>query len=347
MKSQLITFSIIFTTIAPGILATTHFSLYIALPSFILGLVIAYLTYLLVNVKWNYEGLYGYARDFHPFNGYIFLVSWITSYYLYTIYTAIYIPYYVLNLDGLTPIIISIVVETVAVISLLTNFVYLFPIVAFSQFLLALPFGWKIGTGITPEIPSLFLNILSSSLIIVCITLSTFLGDKKEKSVYILISTFIGGGILLYSSFLIPSYLTIYANAIGNFGLILAEFYMLRNLFYAINKEKIIKYLAILAIPLVGLGNINYTIFYDYLIVPSVTLLYVSLFSSFLSVFKYFSKFYIRFLGILALMLFIYGDYNVISSSKGPLLVDGILALISSIIVSSLLYLRKKKVLFF
>jgi len=343
MRNEIITFSIIFTTVAPAILATTHLSIYVAFPSFLLGLIIAYLTYLLVNKKWDYEGLYGYAKDVHPLNGYIFLVSWLVSYYLYTIYTAIYIPYYVLNLDGLSASLLSVILEIIAVFSLLSNFLYIFPIIAFSQFILALPIGWKLGLGITPTIPSLFFNILSSSLIVVCITLSTFIKADRKYSPFILYSVLIGGIMLLYSSFLVPSIIATYASAISNFGLIIAEFLMIRNLLSAINVSKTIKILAVLSIPLVALGNINYTLFYNSLIVPSVTLLYLSLFSSFLSVFKYFRAIAIRTLGVITLALFAYGCYNVISISKGYLFYEAITALFASVILGILIGRRKIK----
>ena len=339
MKDEIITFSIIFTTIAPGILATTHLSI----SSFLLGLVIAYLTYLLVNKKWDYEGLYGYAKDVHPLNGYVFLVSWLISYYLYTIYTAIYIPYYVLNLDGLSASLLSVIIEIIVVASLLSNFLYIFPIIAFSQLVLALPIGWKFGLGTTPAIPSLFFNILSSSLIVVCITLSTFIKADKKYSPFILYSVLIGGIMLLYSSFLVPSALATYASAISNFGLIMAEFLMIRNLLSSINMGKTVKILAFLSIPLVALGNINYTFFYNSLIVPSVTLLYVSLFSSFLSVFKYFRSITIRAFGVISLALFSYGCYNVISISKGYLFYEAVIALLASVILSILIGRRKIK----
>ncbi|BFI74571.1 hypothetical protein [Sulfurisphaera ohwakuensis] len=342
MKNEIIIFSIIFSTIAPAILATTHLSIYVALPTFLLVLVIAYLTYLLVNVKWDYKGLYAYAQDFHPLIGYIFLASWLGSYYPYTIYTAIYIPYYVLNLDGITAVIISLIVEVIVIVALLTSFYYIFPIIAFSQLALVLPFGWKLGLGVTPPIPSLFLDILSSSVIIVCITLSTFIKADKRFSNYILYSVLIGGIMLFYSSFLSPSSLAVYGEAIGNFGLIMAEFLMIKNLLSGLQRENIVKYLAIASIPLVGIGNLNYTLFYNTLIVPSVALLYVSLFLSFLSVFKYFNSLKIKILGSIALLLFIYGEYNVIATSKGYLLYEAIGALILSILIGISVYSKRK-----
>ncbi|MEM3204404.1 MAG: hypothetical protein QW232_09350 [Saccharolobus sp.] len=342
-KSNLIIFSIILSTLAPGILATLHLSFFITLPSILLGGIIAYLTYLLVNVKWDYQGLYAYARDFHPLFSYIFLISWIISYYLYVIYTIIYIPYYVLNLDGFSAFLVSFAISIITTGLILTDPYYAFPVIAFSQIALVIPIGWERSIGALQPIPYLFTNILSSSLLIVCITLSTFIKAEKRISWYILFSFLISSIVLLYGSFLKPSEISIYGSAMGNFGLILAEFTMIRNLFKGLNVNgNVTKILAIFSIPLSMIGNINYSTFYTTLIVPSITLLYISLFSSFISVFKYFKSFTIRIAGVIALALFLYGDYNVITTSKGYLFLESILAIVLTLIISIILYFRKK-----
>ncbi|BFI73146.1 uncharacterized integral membrane protein SSO2702 [Nanoarchaeota archaeon] len=345
MKNKIIIFTTILSTIGPAILATTHLSIYITLPSFLLALIISYLTYLLVNYKGDYTGLYGYSKDFHPLVGYIFLISWLVSYYLYTIYTAIYIPYYLLNLDGNIATMLSIIIETVIVISLLTNFYYIFPIIIFSQLFFILPFNIKLQSGNLVNIHSLFYNILSSSLILVCITLSTFFKFEKEYSKYVLYSAIIGGILLIYGSFFILSKFSIYGEAIGNFGLIMVEFLAIKDLFKGLNKEKIIKYLALLSIPIVAIGNINYNIFYNSLIAPSVTLLYLSLFLGFLSIFRYFKSYKIWILNIIALSLFIFGLYNAIISSRGHLFYESISALILSILIGSIVYVKKYNII--
>lgn len=339
-KNELILFTIILSTIPPGILATTHLSIIVTIPSFLSGLVITYLTYLLVNVKWENRGLYAYAKDFHPIAGYVFLASWLTSYYLYVIYTAVYIPYYVLNLDSTPAILLTAIIAIIVVLAVLTNPYYVFPAIAIGQLVLIIPIGWKISPGITPPLPSLFTNILSSSLIVVCITLSTFLRGDKKDSYFILLAYLIASIPLFYSSFLQYNEVAVYGEAIGNFGLILAEFTMIRNL---ISSKRIITFLAVASIPLVLLGNLNYQEFYTVLIVPSLTLLYVSLFTSFLSVFKYFKSILIKFLGGVSLALFAYGDYNVISTSKGILLVEAIVALLVALLIGTGIYLRKIK----
>ncbi|MEM3912184.1 MAG: hypothetical protein QXE55_07895 [Saccharolobus sp.] len=160
-----------------------------------------------------------------------FLISWIITYYLYLIYTIIYIPYYVLNLDGFSAFLVSFAISIITTGLILTHPYYTFPVIAFSQIALVIPIGWERSIGALQPIPYLFTNILSSSLLIVCITLSTFIKAEKRISWYILFSFLISSIVLLYGSFLKPSEISIYGSAMGNFGLILAEFTMIRNLF--------------------------------------------------------------------------------------------------------------------
>ncbi|TRN01851.1 hypothetical protein DJ527_04720, partial [Sulfolobus sp. F1] len=116
MNKGIIILSLVLTTLAPGILASLHFSPFITVFSLVLGLVIAFLTYSLINVNWDYEGLYNYVKTLKKnVLSILFLISWIISYYLYVIYTSIYVSYYVLNLDGLSATLVTLLVSLVAI----------------------------------------------------------------------------------------------------------------------------------------------------------------------------------------------------------------------------------------
>lgn len=190
-------------------------------------------------------------------------------------------------------------------------------------------------------IPELFTNILSSSLLVVCITLSTFIKGEKKYSPYIIYAVLIYGIALLYGSFLSPDLIGVYASAIGNFGLILAEFTMIRNLLFSINKIRLYRVLVLLSLPIIGIGNINYSLFYNSLIFPSVSLLYLSLFVSFLSLYKYFSSVFVRVLTTISLVLFIYGEYSIITTTKSYLFYESVIAITLSVIIALILYYRK------
>ncbi|AHC51939.1 hypothetical protein SUSAZ_08305 [Sulfolobus acidocaldarius SUSAZ] len=316
---RILLFSLIMSTLAPGILATVHFSPFISLFSIALGFDIAYITYLLVNVDWNYSGLYGYTKRLSPLVSKVFLGSWLVSYYLYVIYTPLYITYYVLNLSGLDAILLTFILVSLSSILAVTEYAYYaFPVIMLTQIVLVLPVGWKFNVSVFPtSISYLFLNILSSSLVVVCITLSTFIKGDKRFSHYILLGYGISSIFLLYGSFMMPNAISVYGTSLGNFGLILAEFLMLNNLLkheLRVKKNKIY-ILSVTAIVLSTLGTLDYEFFYIYLIYPSVMLLYLSLLLSFPSLFKFYKSLSYRFLGLLSLLPFSYGIYSVVTSS--------------------------------
>ncbi|WP_069284194.1 hypothetical protein [Saccharolobus sp. A20] len=343
MNKGIIILSLVLTTLAPGILASLHFSPFITVFSLVLGLVIAFLTYSLINVNWDYEGLYNYVKTLKKnVLSILFLISWIISYYLYVIYTSIYVSYYVLNLDGLSATLVTLLVSLVAIgLSLSKYSYYAFPAIAFSQMALVLPIGWKFSVSTVPvQLSSLFLNILSSSLVVVCITLSTFVRFERKFSFYVLLGYGISSIFLLYGSFLVQNSVAVYGTALGNIGLIFAEFFMLNNLLsHGFNvSRRTIYILGLVAVIASLIGNVNYTLFYNSLIYPSVTLLYVSLFVAFLSIFSLYRRSILHIvLGVIALTLFAYGDYSVISSARGIFFLESVTSLILIILLSILL----------
>ena len=345
MSKRLLLFTFIASTIAPGITATLHFSIYIASLSLLLALPVVLLTYFSVKTEWEEQGLYVYAKKAGFALSTTFLITWLASYYLYVIYTAIYIPYYVLNLDGIIPVFLSLVIAVSAFLLVtFTNPLYAFPVIFLVQIVFSLPIGWKIGLSSTPtNVTSLFIDILSSSLVVVCITLSTFVkGDREKDSPFILYSFLIFAIILLYGSFLVPSPITVVASSFGNYGLILAELTAINNLLRPMVKRRTLLALNSAIIPLTLIGNINYSVFYNSLIVPSVAFLYISLFIFAISTLV-FLRGVKRALPIISALLFAYGEYNVIRGSTGYLFYEALLSFLTSITILVVLY-RKNRI---
>ena len=340
MQNKLITFSFIGSTIAPAILATTHLPFPIALFSFVLAFSVVIMTYFLVRIEWKEGGLSIYVEKIGKIPYLIFVTTWIISYYLYVIYTVVYIPYYVLNLDGLGAIIYTVIISVSVYLLVITRkAIYAFPFIFFSQIALALPIGWKVSVShVSLPLTSLFTNILSSSLITVCITLSTFINGSKSFSNYIPIVYMIGGSMLFYSSFLSPNAISSYGVAIGNYGLILAELYALNNLLeYRGVTAKVRGLLNTLIIPLSLIGNLNYSLFYNTLIVPSLVSLYLSLSLVSLSSIRLLGKPLLP-VTLTSLALFIYGEYAILSSSFEAVISA---LLILSVIIIMFLFERK------
>jgi len=340
MRNKLVIFSFIGSTIAPAILATTHFPFPIALFSFILAFSVVIMTYFLVKVEWKEGGLSIYVERIGKIPYLVFIVSWITSYYLYVIYTVVYIPYYVLNLDGLEAIILTVIISvSVYLLAIMRKAIYAFPFIFFSQVALVLPIGWRVSISHVPlPITSLFTNILSSSLITVCITLSTFINGDKSFSNYIPIAYMIGGSMLFYSSFLSPNIISSYGVAIGNYGLILAELYALNNLLeYRGISTKVRGLLNTLIIPFSLIGNLNYSLFYNTLIVPSLVALYLSLSVLSFSSVKLLGKLLLP-ATLTSLALFIYGEYAILSSSF-----EAIISILLILFVIIIMFLFERK----
>ncbi|BCU69699.1 hypothetical protein [Stygiolobus caldivivus] len=337
---RLILFTFIGSTTAPGILSTLHLSLFVVLPSILLSLSIVIITYYSVRRAWGQQGLYLYTKELGPVASKAFLFTWLISYYLYVIYTSIYIPYYVLNLDGTLPIILSVIIP-VSVFSLVTftDPLYAFPLIYSFQILFSLPLGWKVGLGTTPPLTSLFINILSSSLLLVCITLSTFAkGDKSKDSPFILYSFLISSIILLYGTFLIPSPYTVIASTWGNYGLILAELTAINNLLRPMASTKKMFFLNFAIIPLTLLGNLNYSLFYNTLLVPSVTFLYFSLLIFALSTLKII-KGIPKVFSLVSAFLFAFGEYNVLRGTTGILFDEALIAFLIGVLFIPSVYI--------
>lgn len=333
-------FTFIGSTTAPGVLATLHLSVLITVFSLALASVIALLTYFSVRVDWREQGLYVYTRRAGFALSTMFLVTWLVSYYLYVIYTAIYIPYYVLNLDGAPAIALTVVIPvSVFLLVTFTNPLYAFPVIYLAQLIFSLPMGWRFGLGAAPSsLASLFINILSSSLLLVCITLSAFVrGDRIRDSPFILYTFLISSVVLLYGAFLVPSSITVVASAFGNYGLILAELTAINNLLRPMISRRSLLILNSAIIPLTLIGNINYSLFYNSLIVPSVSFLYISLFIFAISTILILGGVK-RALSIVSAFLFAFGEYNVIKASSGYLLYEAVISFIAGIAMALILY---------
>lgn len=328
-------FTFIGSTTAPGILATLNLSISLALFSLVIASSVVLMTYFSVKEEWTEQGLYSYTKRLGVAPSRLFLITWFISYYLYVLYTIIYIPYYVLNLDGLTPLVLSILISvSIFLLEVFINPLYAFPFIYFAQIAFSLPLSLKIRIEhLSPTIPSLFINILSSSLLLVCITLSTFVrGDKSKDSSFILLAFLISSIILIYGTYLVaPSYVVL-ASVFGNYGLILAELTAINNLVRPFISRKSFFLLNFAIIPLSLIGNVNYSVFYNSLIIPSVVFLYFSLFIyavSTLVILKGVKKI----VSILSAFLFAFGEYYVITGASGYLFYEAIATFIGGIII--------------
>lgn len=338
-------FTFIGSTAAPGILATLNLSISLALFSLVIASSVVLMTYFSVKEEWTEQGLYSYTKRLGVAPSRLFLITWLISYYLYVVYTVIYIPYFVLNLDGISPLVLSIFISiSIFLLEVFTNPIYAFPVIYFAQIAFSLPLSLKTSIEhVSPTIPSLFINILSSSLLLVCITLSTFVrGDRSKDSSFILLAFLISSIILIYGTYLVAPPYVLLASVFGNYGLVLAELTAINNLVRPFISRKSLFLLNFAIIPLSLIGNINYSLFYKSLSIPSDVFLFFSLFIyavSTLVILKGVKKI----VSILSAFLFVFGEYYVITGTSGYLFYEAIASFISGIIISLVLFLAPPK----
>ena len=209
---------------------------------------------------------------------------------------------------------------------------------------MSLPFSWEPGVGSgPPDLGSLFVDVLSSSLVVVCITLSTFVrGDVGMDSPFMLYAFVIFATALLYGSFLVPTGVAVVASSFGNYGLIFAELTAINNLLRPMAKKGALVALNLSTVPLVLLGNVNFSAFYNSLIVPSLSFLYLSLFVFAVSTLTFLRGFK-RALSLVSAGLFAYGEYNVIAEGTGYLLYEAIASLLAGLVIITLSAMKENK----
>ncbi|BDC17537.1 hypothetical protein [Acidianus sp. HS-5] len=270
------------------------------------------------------KGLYEYLPN--KFNT-AFIYFWFFSYFLYLSYTVDYIVYYILQLNGVLAS-FTLVSLTVAVsLIVLTNSELLFLLFSsFLQILFSIPIGWQMR-----DLSLNFSQILPTSEVFICITLTPFAKNGKDDSKVVFYAYFIAVGLMAISTLFVVPKLIFYVSSFSAFSLIIVEFYAIKKI---VNNKVIV--LAFSAMTLASLIN-PYT-YYLYTIVPSLASLYVSLGIFFSSV-ALFKKGILRLSSIVSLLIVAYGFYTSLDFSSLSVLVTEVVSLfaISGVVAYKLL----------
>ncbi|MGC9226201.1 hypothetical protein [Caldivirga sp.] len=334
------------STTAPLVLATLHEPVLISVSTALLTLPLALIVYLYVNDYWGLDGLFHYVSSVSMRLGSVQLYSWLLSYFLYIIYTVDYVDYMVLKLPDSVSNALTIVLPVVFSIIVVAGLSYLVLLaLSLAQVILALPIpqlGWVRSMAIThTALPQLFINILSSSLLIVCITLVPYADGDTQLSRYVIYVFVLSSALMIVGSFFKASLVITQLTSLGYIGLILAEYTALYNLLYyglGFKRSKLI--IPALVILLDAASLINYNEFYNITIVPSVAALYLTLLISLLTVPFYLNRskpltkaLNARYthivLSIVASLIMAYGAYTVLTQSTGVSLYEAVMALIT------------------
>ncbi|MCG3109833.1 hypothetical protein L3N51_02129 [Metallosphaera sp. J1] len=272
LKRYLVFFGI--NSVAPLTLMTLHSSLEDAILSSVIALPIGISLYLYLRRSWPKIGLYDALEKSRL--GRIQLYAWTVSYFLYLSYTIDYAIFYELDFHGMMAY------ALVALLSLLTGAMllgrgqFLLIPLAIAQIALAFLYWTPSLTQTQPSID--FLDVLNSSLLLVCITLIPYADGEPKMAWVVPTSLVVGIGALLAGAFLVTSLSQIYG-AISMIGLVMVEALALNRVFRSRGVNLLLPFTAFLISILVSL--ISPITFYNLTIAPSVALLYLSLFLGF------------------------------------------------------------------
>ncbi|MCY0860005.1 MAG: hypothetical protein OWQ54_06190 [Sulfolobaceae archaeon] len=290
-KESLVVFSYTFSSI--GTLGVTYsFSqgnIIESLLSILIFTPLVYVLYKMMSIQPSEGGLYDQVKFLFPKLSTLFVFFWVFSYFLYLTYTIYFITYYILPLSHLVLILLSsFLIAVIAIIAYLDFELYFLIPVAILQFLVLIPLPnlWIVKPltfGVNYD------TVLSNSLLPVCITLVPFLGNKIGRNLRLFFPTYvIASAFIIADSIFKPLMITYYLTSFTSFGLILAEFFAVKNIMIKrFNVKKSLIVIVFIVLALIGL--INPALYYTYLIAVSLPALYVSLIIFFLSVLLYFS----------------------------------------------------------
>ncbi len=348
------------STTAPLVLATLHEPVLISVSTALLTLPLALIVYLYVNDYWGPDGLFHYVSSVSMRLGSVQLYSWLLSYFLYIIYTVDYVDYMVLKLPDSVSNALTIVLPVVFSIIVVAGLSYLVLLaLSLAQVILALPIpqlGWVRSMAIThTALPQLFINILSSSLLIVCITLVPYADGDTRLSRYVIYVFVLSSALMIVGSFFKASLVITQLTSLGYIGLILAEYTALYNLLYyglGFKRSKLI--IPALVVSLDAVSLMNYDEFYNITIVPSVAALYLTLLIPLLTVPFYLNRSkpltkalnarYIHIvLSAAASLMMAYGAYTVLTQSTGVSLYEAVMALITPTLLGIVRPLNRKQ----
>jgi hypothetical protein len=316
VSGSLVTFSYMLSTVSPLPLAVLRESPLISLFIIMTIIPVLMLVYYAINISWDVGGLFTVSSLFNRTAGRIQLLMWTLSYSLYVVYTSFFISFYLLHMGLNLGILISFFIFAAAsALTFLNLSPFAFIVLAFFQILLIIPLGWKINISFVQQpLQDLFVNVLNSSLLLVCITLVPYWKGEKKNSRLIFIALAVASAALLAGGFFIPPDLIVEASSIGYFSLILAEYRAIRDL-YRFKLQKKRSDVIIFSCMLLGMliGSADVWKFYYIASGISIILLYPALFISFLSVWRLKKDKTTALFFALSGILLLYAEYSAIT----------------------------------
>ncbi|GGP20014.1 hypothetical protein GCM10007981_06290 [Thermocladium modestius] len=291
---------------------------------------LAILIYLLVKSKWSSGGFYSYSKRVSPTLARVQLYSWLLSYVLYVAYTVDYISFYVLNLPASGSIVMVLSLSAIASALVASGFVYV-ALLATSivQIALSIPVGWRFSpSAVVPSHP--FTAILSSGLLLICISLAPYASGDERHAWIIPFAFTLSSVLMIIGGFFVAPSFVVYLQSIGQYSIVLAEYAAVRGVLVdELQLRKGTVGLVVLVMILSIVSLLNYGLFYDLTIVPSIAALYLSLALAAPLSAAYLRSSLAYILAFLSMVFFAYGLLNVLTTARGIYFIDAILAIVS------------------
>ncbi|AWR99082.1 hypothetical protein [Metallosphaera hakonensis] len=284
---------------APLSLEALHSSFKDSMISALLILPLGISLYLYVSRSWPKVGLYDAVRSTKV--GKIQLYSWALSYFLYLSYTLDYAVFYDLAPASFYSFLLFFGLTAMTLLLLLGRGETLLIPMAVLQ-VVPMFLGWS--PSVTGAQDSLnFVNILNSSLLLVCVTLIPYADGEPKMAWVIPASISVGFVALIAGSFLITGLNGIY-QGISMIGLVMVEAIALSRTSKSLGVQP--KALGIAFLVSAVLSLISPLGYYNITIAPSVALLYLSLFLAFLFLLPGIK----RIVSLIPALMMIYGLYD-------------------------------------
>ncbi len=316
MAESIATFSYMVSTVSPLPLLALRESPIASAVTAAIVLPVFILVYYAVNIKWDFSGFYGISIMADRRLGKAQLIVWTISYSLYVVYTSFFIPFYLLNMSGYEGIAFSFLIfalSSLITFSGVSRFFFVFS--ALFQIALMIPLGWVPSMSTyQPQLQGLFVNVLSSGLLLVCITLVPYWNGKREDSKLIFLALAVSVGSLITGGFFESRAYIAAASSVGYFSLIVAEYRSIRDLYRFALKSKLSDIILFVAMLLaMSAGSLSVYKFYFITSGVSVILLYPALLISLFSVLLLKKGFITSLSFTVAAALMLYGEYSAIS----------------------------------
>ncbi|NON61746.1 MULTISPECIES: hypothetical protein [Acidianus] len=271
-KRSIILLAFAINSVEPISLEVNHEGLINSLLSIPLILDVFILVYLLIRKEWSGKGFFGYLSKYKTW-ALAQLFSWIFSYFLYVVYTFVYIAYWLLpSFPYEGSLIIAMAVASSLLV--LSNYGYYFLIgTAILEIIFSLPIGWKFMPNFSYQIPS---GIISTSLLLLCITLVPYVKGKSSYSWVIWPAFAVSSIFTILGSFFSPPVFAKEMSSIGLFSLILVEYLSLKNVLSEFRLYFPLIMAGVLIMSILS-TMVNYSSFYNLTADPSSISLFVSL----------------------------------------------------------------------